>query len=239
MRKVISYSCWGSSLKYLVGMLRNIEGCRRFYPGWDIVIYGDRAATAWLLDRSDFGKDIKGFFIPDGHWCPRMMQRYLIADDPTVERFLSRDADSRISQREVDAVNEWIAEDRILHVMRDHPAHCRAIMGGLFGLMPRRSNWEMPSMVRLMKSFLAALPEIPNPHAYLVDELFLATQIWPWAKVSATQHASVCREHYPGAKPFPTPRKDFPRFVGEVWKVNDDWTEQPRDNDWRTLGKEE
>lgn len=42
---------------------------------------------------------------------------------------MSRDSDSRIIPREEDAVREWLASDRMFHIMRDHPWHCRFIVG--------------------------------------------------------------------------------------------------------------
>ena len=34
---------------------------------------------------------------------------------------VSRDLDSRVSPREVEAVREWLATSRTFHIMRDHP----------------------------------------------------------------------------------------------------------------------
>ena len=52
-----------------------------------------------------------------------------------VERFISRDADSRLSIREKLAVDKWIESDKTLHIMRDHPHHNVYIFAGLFGLV--------------------------------------------------------------------------------------------------------
>jgi hypothetical protein len=49
-----------------------------------------------------------------------------------VDTFMSRDSDSRIVPREMEAVGEWLAGDRSFHIMRDHPHHCiYAILGGI------------------------------------------------------------------------------------------------------------
>ena len=45
-----------------------------------------------------------------------------------------RDADSRLSPRELFAVNEWISSDFRFHVMRDHASHDVAVLGGMFGM---------------------------------------------------------------------------------------------------------
>lgn len=234
MKRVISFSLYGDAPIYRVGMLKNIELAKQFYPGWEVWVYVDAPTSTWLWEKEpalmveQMGTNPRPHCriirMSELHWCPAMMWRFLAADDPTVERFLSRDADSRISQREVDAVNEWITEDTVLHVMRDHPAHCQPIMGGMFGLMPRRSNWEMPKMETLIRQFLTE-PCPDRPGEYMHDQQFLWAKIWPWARVSATQHASVGRQAYPGSRDFPS--GGLPRFVGEVWNVDEHGREKP------------
>jgi hypothetical protein len=47
--------------------------------------------------------------------------RFAVASDPAVARFLVRDVDSRLSSREVAAVQDWVLRKKPFHVMRDHP----------------------------------------------------------------------------------------------------------------------
>jgi hypothetical protein len=53
-----------------------------------------------------------------------MTWRFFPLLDQSVDRVMSRDSDSPILPREVDAVNEWLQSDKIFHAMRDHPSHC-------------------------------------------------------------------------------------------------------------------
>ena len=46
--------------------------------------------------------------------------RFFPTLDPQVDIFLSRDLDSAITVREVEAVEEWLESEKMLHVMRDH-----------------------------------------------------------------------------------------------------------------------
>ena len=46
------------------------------------------------------------------------MNEQLPVGDSLVDYFMSRDSDSLILEREVDAVNEWIKSNTLLHVMR-------------------------------------------------------------------------------------------------------------------------
>ena len=62
----------------------------------------------------------------------KKMWRYLAMIDPQVDRYMSRDTDSEIFEREVAAVDEWLRSDRTFHVMRDHQGHLAEIMGGNF-----------------------------------------------------------------------------------------------------------
>ena len=61
---------------------------------------------------------------------PRMY-RYLVMLDPNVDLFISRDVDSLIYQREVDAVRQWLPTNYTFHLMRDHKGHGSIILAGI------------------------------------------------------------------------------------------------------------
>ncbi len=63
-----------------------------------------------------------------------MLWRFAPMADPLVQEFHSRDLDSTVSQREVDAVNDWIETKYSFHIMRDNPYHRATILGGMFGI---------------------------------------------------------------------------------------------------------
>ena len=44
-----------------------------------------------------------------------------------------RDADSVVNERELGAVNEWLASDKQWHMMHDHKNHRQAMMAGMWG----------------------------------------------------------------------------------------------------------
>jgi hypothetical protein len=60
---------------------------------------------------------------------PGRIWRFLPMIDSRVDAFISRDADSLISERESAAVDEWLKSNKIYHVMHDHPAHFASIPG--------------------------------------------------------------------------------------------------------------
>ena len=59
--------------------------------------------------------------------------RFLPLGDPTVSKFMARDADSRITHREQAAVQEWLESHMPFHAMRDHPSHYFPMQSGMWG----------------------------------------------------------------------------------------------------------
>ena len=59
------------------------------------------------------------------------MFRFLVMLDPDVDIFISRDIDSVIWQREVDAVDQWLSSNFTFHLMRDHKLHSATILAGI------------------------------------------------------------------------------------------------------------
>merc|ERR1719391_1390928 len=62
-----------------------------------------------------------------------MLWRFFPTLDPQVDLFVSRDLDSRFSERELAAVQEWIESGKAIHAMRDHPLHPFPLLGGAWG----------------------------------------------------------------------------------------------------------
>lgn len=128
MRKVISFSVWGTDPDYLVGAVRNAELARQVYPGWETWFYVQKGTNVSLRDIAD--EVILYDYEPgsDG-----MFQRFRPMQDSSVDVFVSRDCDSRLSDREFQAVQEWLESDKQFHAMRDNPAHAIPVLGGMWG----------------------------------------------------------------------------------------------------------
>jgi hypothetical protein len=239
--KVISFSLYGDNPKYIVGAAKNILLAREHYPDWVCRFYCTRNAYgllySWLYQYQD------KFPIFETVICeafgyepiPPMIWRFLVADDPEVERFIVRDSDSRIGAREAAAVQEWEQSGLLFHSMRDHAAHGRGLNGGMWGGIWRNQNWAAPRMIDLWNKWVLDYQADYHAAGHTDDDQgFLKQMVWPWVQNSLMQHDSVCRHHYPGARPFPT-KRDWPRFVGEVWNELD----QPRDGDWQQILKDQ
>ncbi len=201
MVKLISFSLWGRQPRYLVGAVENIRLARKFYPGWVCRFYcsADVPIALLLEEGAEVRREVAlgpyhGLF-----W------RFFPASEPGVKRFLVRDADSRLSQREAQAVQEWEVSGKQLHVLRDHPLHDRrdspilaGMWGGVGGLVP-----DMRAMVRTWGRF---------DHRFC-DQEFLARHLWPRFKRECLQHNGSPSSYWGGGFELPPAEQDHIGFA--------------------------
>lgn len=234
---IISFSLYGSVPKYCIGAIKNTDLAAQFYPDWTCLFFVTPSVPSDIVKAILERRNTRIFTMPDYdpsnpvsmENVPGMFMRMLPMDDMpfTWERIIVRDADSRICQREVEAVREWVESGKILHVMRDHFAHGREMNGGLWGL--RKSLAHIPAQV-----MFDWCNSKGRPIDYGDDQDFLGAVVWPRFNHSVTQHDSFSRRLFPEALPFPT-KRIHPRFCGEVWDEND----IPREHDWIQIPKEQ
>lgn len=157
-----------------------------------------------------YGADVRPYArveYPNG-----MFPRFLIAEDPNVERFLIRDVDSRPSAREVSAVQDWVKSDLNFHAMRDHPYHAVWMLGGLWGA----KGGVLKDVERSIKMFRRSRHPYTRTTQYGADQEWLWQEVWPRLLKSGLVHDSCLRGKFPLGVPFP-PSDDPPeRFVGEI-----------------------
>ena len=213
--KAVSFSLFGSQRIYLIGALRNAELYLKFFPGWQCIFYCEKESVpthivTGLMERGARVRPYSRLEYPNG-----MFSRFLIADDPTVERFICRDVDSRPSQREVNAVNAWIESGRSCHIMRDHPYHATLIMGGLWGA----KAGVLRNVEQSIKQFSRAKFVYNRETQYGADQEFLIRHLWPKARNDSLIHDS-CRVHGLTGEPFPDGLTEGD-FVGSIYDAED------------------
>jgi hypothetical protein len=208
-RRVVSYSLYGgNNPRYTTGAIANANLMPSVYPGWEMHIYHDKSIPESLLENLG-SRSYVVLWPMDGSPIKNPREwRFLVASDPTVERYVVRDIDSRLSQREKAAVDEWIAmgTQPRFHVIRDHPSHTSfPISAGMWG----GTHDAVPDMeVRLLEG--------TRESGYIADQDFLKKQIWPLAQKSLLQHDSFSCDQYGGGRPFPTPRIGW-EHIGSVY----------------------
>ena len=223
--KYISYSVWGDNKVYTYGIIENVLDAKKYYEGWVVrVHYNDTVPTDiidWLKKQDNVevihhqGTKTK---------ASNTLWRFedLFIKDATV---ISRDADSRFTDREVGLVNEWLQSTKDFHIIRDHKHHMVSILAGTFG--SRNNCLEyigLPTQLRninsvpmnymngleLFNSFRDNIPNIQDK--YLVDQIFLAQYVYKYIIGSTMIHCS-----HNGYEPFAKQIDPVETgFVGEV-----------------------
>ena len=202
--KLISFSLWGTNPKYLEGALRNAELGAQIYPGWILRFYCGASVPDPACARLESFANVEVVRMPEpGDWRP-LFWRFYPASESEESVMLSRDADSRLNPRERAAVDEWLRSDKDFHVMRDHPHHDIAIMGGMWGVR----NGLLRDVRRLIEAY-------PIEDAWQADQRFLTVAIAPLVRDRWFEH-----DEYYAHKPFPTRRVDG-SFVGQPFDERD------------------
>jgi len=222
--KVISFSVFGESPKYCTGMLRNLEISEVLFPDWKIYIYYNNTVPGHYIES--YGKFKNSRLIDMTHQnIPGMFWRFLPFEG--VERFICRDSDSRLIERDKFAVEEWINDNTDLHIMRDHPHHHYKILGGMWGLKAKENLCDL--IIKYMGD------KDKNLFARMVDMDFLRDVIYPKYIGNSTVHISLDKNRMEDHdKPFPKKMEDF-RFIGEI--INEDESREYQYQEW--IGKNE
>jgi len=134
VKKIISFSLWGNNPKYCVGAIRNSELRQKYYPDWVCRFYVHKDVPSEYIEslQSIDGTEVVIEDRPP-NWTG-MFWRFEPISEEDVSVMISRDCDSRLNEREADAVSEFMNSEKLFHIMRDHPYHGFNVLGGMFGI---------------------------------------------------------------------------------------------------------
>jgi tetratricopeptide (TPR) repeat protein len=192
---VIAYTLWGNNPRYHVPLLENVRILQHLFPGWTMRVYHDDSVDpAYLTLLRERGVDTRRMTLATGEAeRRRLLWRFDVAADPSVRRFLCRDADSILTVKERVAVDAWLASDRPFHVMRDYYSHTDLILAGMWGGV----GGILPPVATLLRAYRGW--RIEHDH---VDQDLLAETVWPIIRQHTLIHDSVFAPCL-GAMPFP------------------------------------
>lgn len=204
MRKVISYSLWGTNPKYTIGAIRNAELANVIYPGWESVFFvADSVDRRILEDLSEIPNTEVINKSEKDSWA-NMFWRFSTCYNDQIIASIFRDTDSRLSYREKYAVDEWMKSNKTFHIMRDHPFHRFHILGGMWGYK-HNPKYDIE---KLLNNFKAQ-------DNYGTDYQFLASKLYPLIK-----NDKIVHDEFFENRPFPFPRQGN-EFVGDVFDENE------------------
>ncbi len=203
-RDVVAFSLWGDVPLYTRGAIENAGMIPGLLPGWTCRVYHDDSVPLAILDElAAKGAELVAM-PPHRETGLGLFWRFGAAVDPSVRRFLCRDADSRPSPRETAAIEAWVASGRDFHIIRDEVLHCEVMLAGLWG----GKAGLLPDLPERVARWQAANPHRMN--ARVEDQRFLRFEVWPLARGCALIHDSVYRVL--GSVDFPA---GAPRPAGE------------------------
>lgn len=217
---VISFALWGNDPMYTYGMIENINRARRVYPNWQVWVYVSEDVSKGLLSVfTALGAKL----VPMGAHRHSMglYWRMLPAFDMGVKRMIVRDADSRVSTRELACVKEWIESGKPLHCMRDHKKHTSPIMGGMWGCVPSKLRALLPGIALTHEKYLKVVSDGECKGGRYgrhknSDQIFLYTHLWDKAGCdNFIVHDD--RHKTKGDLPFPRKNPNPLQFVGQVY----------------------
>lgn len=199
-KNVIAFSLWGDDPVYTHGAIVNAQIAPHIYSGWRCRFYCDLSVPEPIIQElRRLGSEVH--IIRDSKLLAlKPLWRFLVSDDENVDRFICRDADSRLNMQEAVAVDDWIKSGLPFHVMRDHPYHMEVMLAGMWGGVAR----VLPNIRNLADVALGYARNKWN------DQEFLRDVIWPLIRDHAKVHDSVFR--FRGADDFP----DACRLPGKV-----------------------
>ena len=208
---VVSMGLYGSDERYTGNVLINARLLPSVLPGWVLRVYHDRTVPPAILSslRAEGAEllDMSSSRLQGG--IAGMYWRFQVSEDESVDRWLIRDADCRLSHREAAAVRAWMASGYSVHIMRDHPHHGRRMMGGMWGGVKH-------AVRNITQRILAAASDVNN---YNGDQEFLAYHVYPHVEFDQLSHDSWTCLSFTNSHPFPAAGKrpfDNSTFVGMI-----------------------
>jgi tetratricopeptide (TPR) repeat protein len=197
---VISFSLWGTAPFYAYGAMINLVLARTVYPGWSCRFYVDAAVpppcVAFLKDN---GADVRR--IEDEYPGVGLFQRFLVMNDESVDRFLVRDCDARLSPGEAALEAQWIDSGQPFHVIRDHVLHNELMIGCLWS---GRTDCGI-DIVDLMRRYFVHGPSAKYGH----DQRMLGLMLWPLIRDRCLVHDKYYTLPGIDTRPLPDPNSRF------------------------------
>lgn len=214
--KAICYSLWVDNPTYTIGAVKNADGAATLFPEWTCIFYCFQSVPPTIIEELKSRPNVLVRMV-DGEYSPfdsrGMFSRFLPADEEGVEYMMSRDTDSRLSERERLAVDEWLRSGADLHIMRDHPYHGVPMLGGMWGVKGGR-----------LKGIAEAMEKFKPTESKGQDQAFLWG--WIWEKVMRGELSVCIHDPFFQKSPFPVGAKRGAEnggvwFVGQCFDENE------------------
>jgi hypothetical protein len=199
------FCIYGTKAKYTQGLVENLQSIQTLFPSFHTVIH--------------YAPDVPESYLEQYRSFPNTILEPITTEIPMMSRILSwkphityfvRDADSRVTLRDASCIKEFLASNKMAHVVRDHYYHKNRIMGGMFGIRVP-ADWNLQALWMAWKQTQPILPP------YGTDEKFLQEVIYPLIKDNMLLHTNVVAYLDETPTLIPVEQTSDTDFVGNVY----------------------
>lgn len=214
MSGLVSFTLFGDDPNdiYFKGAVTNAQDYKQRFPDWDLWFYVGKSVPDEVVQRIKAANPRTEFdFVDDYEDQTSTWWRYRAIKHSSHDAILFRDVDSRLSDREVCAIEEWLGSEFPYHAIRDHQYHGRPLLAGLWGLKQSAfSNHRK-------------MPDSINGDYYGTDQVELLTYVWPVCKRQIMTHIGCYHvfERAEQRRPLRVPRTAAVPFVAQGFNGDD------------------
>jgi len=215
---VFSFSLFGANPKYTHGALANARIIKERFPDAKMYVYAAESVPANIKEQLAAMPHVRLIPVPSRNGTQGAFDRFLAIDDPECDIMFSRDADSRIHDRDAACIEDFIADpSKFVQIIRDHKNHYDHILAGMFALRKEAMSTSMSSLIA------------KSPHYgfnFGCDQYFLNAEFYEKMILDRTQIFDRYARYEPqdSLTPFRVPIKDN-LFVGQVHMFRENGTE--------------
>jgi hypothetical protein len=234
MKKVLSFTLYGSNPRYTIGAIKNAILAKRIYPEYKARFYCGSDVPVWVISTLGTMENVEIFLVEGDNGAFRNSWRFLAFSDPDVEIAIMRDTDARITEREKQAVDQWIESGIKFHVMKDHPfGHKRyPVSAGMWGGMAS----EIRNMHQLMREY-SLKPEsrviLDSDQKFIKDKI--SDQIYKSVFIHDTFYNTEVSEPSVVSK-FPKMLANYANHVGAAINEDDSFVYAPDEVMSKSMG---
>lgn len=212
--KILAFSLYGDDPIYTIGAIKNSTLHKTIFSEWEMRVYHNNTVPKEILEQLQ-DNNVTLINVGEDTGYRGSLWRFLPASE-NIERFISRDTDSRISERDECAVEEWIESDKNFHIIREHPiGHNWVINAGMWGC----KGGILTNLNSIMDDFLSRFDSKNNKYS---DQLFLKEVVYPLAKNNSLIHDEYFNYEQTGITIKRDRKLDDFAFIGESIDENDE-----------------
>lgn len=171
-KKVFSYCIYGDNIKYCLGLIKNLEQVKEYFPDFEVFIaVGNDVPIFYVNIYKSFNNvTITNYNYSGNHL---MVYRYYPIDHTDVDTVIIRDADSRFTKRDLYYINKFLNQDVYkIYTIRDHHYHTTPIMGGQWGIKNIQSLKKIRIQEKYEQEYFEKADKYGNDQKFLIELLY-------------------------------------------------------------------